>query len=55
MKTCNVCNGRGQTKATRTEFHFTPYNKPNGKVGEKYNTDKQGSGCPKCLGTGRIE
>lgn len=54
MKTCKVCRGRGQTRNTRTEFHFEKKRKAGGKVVNQYVTDKQGSGCPKCLGRGVV-
>lgn len=42
---CPDCNGIGQTKETATEVR---------QVGKKYRTVAQGSGCPRCLGIGRI-
>lgn len=53
MKICSACNGRGQTKATRTEFHFEPKKLPGGRIAQQYKTDKQGSGCPNCGGLGK--
>ena len=54
MKTCKQCKGRGQTKRTRTEFHFVPKKLPDGKIREQYVTDKLGSGCPGCHGRGVV-
>ena len=42
---CNLCRGVGQTKATATTIEV---------VDGKNKTINQGSGCPKCLGTGRL-
>lgn len=43
-KTCTKCDGRGQTKQTRTVMEKTRRG--------KLRTKLLGSGCPKCLGTG---
>lgn len=53
MSICKTCNGRGQTRKTRTEFHFETKKLPDGKERQQYVTDKQGSGCPNCHGTGK--
>lgn len=44
---CPTCEGTGQTPATCTE---TRTRGPNGKL----YTHRQGSGCPDCLGTGKL-
>ena len=49
---CKKCNGKGQSKQTRTVFHFKNYVKKNGKPGKRMVTDSLGSGCPMCLGLG---
>ena len=54
MKTCNVCKGRGQTKNSRTEFHFEKRKRADGREYQQYITDKQGSGCHNCLGRGVV-
>lgn len=54
-KTCTKCNGRGQTKQSRTTFHFVKKNLPNGKTGQQMVTDKRGSGCLGCLGVGYLD
>jgi DnaJ-class molecular chaperone len=43
---CPTCHGMGVTRATAPEIKVT---------GGKVVTEKQGSGCPKCLGLGRLE
>ena len=52
MKVCKKCRGRGQTPHTGTEFHFEKKVRPDGQKYNQYVTDKQGSGCPHCLGRG---
>jgi len=61
MKTCSACKGSGQTKTTKTEFHFEPktrVNKDTGHTetipGKQYVTDKLGSGCLNCGGRGAL-
>jgi DnaJ-class molecular chaperone len=51
-KICAACDGRGQTRKTRTTFKFVPKHLPNGRIKEQYVTEQMGSGCPKCLGVG---
>ena len=42
---CPACQGIGQTKETATEVEHD---------GKQYRTIAKGSGCPRCLGIGRI-
>jgi hypothetical protein len=42
---CRECNGLGQSLETQTRVE---------KHGDKHVTTVQGSGCPRCLGTGRL-
>jgi hypothetical protein len=44
---CGTCRGRGYTHSTATEMVAV---KPKST---KLRTEKQGSGCPECLGTGK--
>lgn len=49
---CPDCSGMGYTEHTTAEMQ-TRFNKRMGEVVER-RTIKQGSGCPRCLGTGQL-
>jgi RecJ-like exonuclease len=49
VKECPLCKGRGVTRETEPELERVELD--NGK--KAWRTAQQGSGCPKCLGTGR--
>lgn len=48
-KSCTACNGRGVTRDTAPEI------KPPTKATPFFKTEKQGSGCPLCLGIGFLD
>ena len=49
---CPVCKGAGYTKKSSPEFHFDKREAP--LKGKQYVTDKTGSGCLECRGTGSV-
>lgn len=52
--TCDRCNGSGHDRAGRPEVKFVDYKDDEGKKRKRHVTVKQGSGCLKCQGTGRL-
>lgn len=54
MAVCNRCNGTGHDKGGKPSFHFENYRDEEGKKKRRHVTDKPGSGCLKCLGTGKV-
>lgn len=51
---CPACEGLGQTDACRTEVHARRAVDAHGAMHERLVTTKQGSGCLRCGGTGRL-
>jgi len=54
MQVCNRCNGSGHDRTSKPEVKFKPYIDDEGKKRKKHITLKQGSGCLKCEGLGKI-
>jgi Ribonuclease G/E len=50
---CGRCNGTGHDRGGRPEIHFEE-RIIKGKKRKLHVTDKQGSGCMKCLGVGHV-
>ena len=53
MSVCTKCNGYGHDKAGRPVTKMVDKKTADGKHYQEHVTLKQGSGCMKCLGTGR--
>lgn len=52
---CDACEGLGQTEACRTEIATISVFDAHGVAYDVVRTVKQGSGCLKCGGTGRLD
>ena len=52
LEPCDRCHGSGHDKGGRPETHFEEVTLNGEKKARLHITDKQGSGCLKCLGKG---